>query len=111
VARKKSKRRLQRKKSELCTFPTPEGPVDWLYGAFRKVLGLGGVQKIQSLSADAAQVMPALRQCCYGDGCIASVLLWCSSKASEGVSDDVAEIGLSLHASMQQQRDAGASEE
>jgi hypothetical protein len=32
-------------------------------------------------------------------------------QASEDVSDGVAEISLSLHARMQEQRDAGASEE
>jgi hypothetical protein len=63
---------------------------------FRKVLGLGRVQKIRiplfKQFADAAQVVAALRQCCYGDGCIASVLLWVLKQASEGVSDGVAEI-------------------
>ncbi len=50
---KRKETKTSKKNSELCTFPKPEGPVDRLYGAFRKVLELGRVPEIRSLSSNS----------------------------------------------------------
>jgi hypothetical protein len=73
VAEKKRKeKKTSKKKIRTVLFRNPKAQLTGCMGppGFRKVLGLGGVKKLQALFkefADAAfELMAALRQCCYG---------------------------------------------